>query len=46
MNVQEIAVVILFLAALAYIVRLLYRTFKAKNSCGNSCKCGVDFNKL
>jgi hypothetical protein len=44
MNVQEIGVVIVFSIALAYLGRMLYRNFTAKNSCGSSCKCSADFS--
>jgi hypothetical protein len=44
MNVQEIAVVAVFVLAVAYLGRMLYRNFTAKNSCGSSCKCSADFS--
>jgi hypothetical protein len=44
MNVQEIAVVAVFGLAVAYLGRMLYRNFTAKNSCGSSCKCSADFS--
>jgi hypothetical protein len=44
MNVQEIAVVAVFSLAVAYLGRMLYRNFTAKNSCGSSCKCSADFS--
>ncbi|MFM6954721.1 MAG: FeoB-associated Cys-rich membrane protein [Sphingobacteriaceae bacterium] len=44
MSTQDIAVVVLFVLALAYVGRLLYRNFRARNNCGGSCKCGVDFS--
>lgn len=44
MNVQEIAVVAVFGLAAAYLGRMLYRNFTAKNSCGSSCKCSADFS--
>jgi hypothetical protein len=44
MNVQELAVVAVFGLAVAYLGRLLYRNFTAKNSCGSSCKCAADFS--
>jgi hypothetical protein len=46
MNVQEIAVVTVFIIALAYLGRMLYRNFTAKNSCGSSCKCSADFSGM
>ena len=44
MIVQEIAVVTVFLIAVAYLGRMLYRNFTSKNSCGSSCKCSADFS--
>jgi hypothetical protein len=44
MNVQEIGVVVVFSIAVAFLGRMLYRNFTAKNSCGSSCKCSVDFS--
>ena len=44
MNVQEIAIVAVFGLAVAYLGRMLYRNFTAKNSCGSSCKCSADFS--
>ena len=44
MNVQELAVVAVFGLAVAYLGRMLYRNFTAKNSCGSSCKCSADFS--
>ncbi|MCX6167397.1 MAG: FeoB-associated Cys-rich membrane protein [Sphingobacteriales bacterium] len=46
MNVQEIAVITVFFIALAYLGRMLYRNFTAKNSCGTSCKCAADFSRI
>ncbi|SMO60585.1 FeoB-associated Cys-rich membrane protein [Solitalea koreensis] len=47
MNFQEIIVGILFLAALLYVGRILYRTVRPKNKkCGANCKCGVDFSEI
>ena len=46
MNVQEIALVAVFGLAVAYLGRMLYRNFTAKNSCGSSCKCSADFSAL
>lgn len=44
---QQAAIILLFLAALAYLGRMIYRSFRAK-SCATGCgKCGaVDFNKI
>jgi len=46
MNVQEIAVVAVFGLAVAYLGRMLYRNFTAKNSCGPSCKCAGNFSSV
>lgn len=46
---QEIIVFFLFLVAIVYLARLLYRSFKPKNGlCSKGCgSCGgIDFNKL
>jgi hypothetical protein len=45
---QMITVIVLFVVALAYVVRLVVRNFTKKDpSCGSGCgKCGVDFNKI
>jgi hypothetical protein len=44
--IQNLIVLLIFLAALAYLGRMLYRSFQEK-SCASGCgKCGVDFSKL
>lgn len=45
MNAQELAVIGLFIVALVYVGRLLYRNFTAKSSCGSACKCPADFSE-
>jgi len=46
---QEILILLIFLAAVAYIGRLLYRSFSAKSGCtkgcGSACS-GINFAKL
>jgi FeoB-associated Cys-rich membrane protein len=44
---QQVIVMLLFAAALAYLGRMIYRTFHAK-SCATGCgKCSaVDFDKI
>jgi hypothetical protein len=44
---QEILIVLIFIAALAYLGRLVFRSFQA-NSCATGCgKCSaVDFSKI
>lgn len=46
MDVQLILVILLFIAALAYVVRMIYRAVNAKQSCGSNCKCGVNFDNI
>lgn len=44
---QQAVITLLFTAALAYLGRMIYRSFQSK-SCATGCgKCGaVDFNKI
>lgn len=44
---QQVIIILLFVAALAYLGRMLFRAFDAK-SCATGCgKCGaVDFDKI
>ncbi|MBK5279342.1 MAG: FeoB-associated Cys-rich membrane protein [Bacteroidia bacterium] len=46
--IQQIIVGTIFLAAVAFISRLLYNSFQAKNACSSGCgKCGaIDFKKI
>jgi hypothetical protein len=49
MDIQTILVILLFLAALFYIGRIVYRSlFNKGGSCGscNSNQCKVDFSKI
>jgi len=47
MNMQVVLVGILFIAALFYIGRIIYRAVSPKSSgCGSNCKCGVDFTNI
>ena len=45
---QEIVVVTLFISALFYLGRLIYKQFQAKSACASGCgKCSaVDFKKI
>jgi hypothetical protein len=45
---QTILVGIIFLAAVAYLLRMAYKTFFTKTACASGCgKCGaVDFAKI
>ena len=46
MNAQSIIVILLFLGALFYLGKIIYKSFTAKNGCASNCKCGVDFSKV
>jgi len=47
MNMQTILVGLLFIGALYYIGRIIYRAVSPKSSgCGSNCKCGVDFSNV
>jgi hypothetical protein len=46
MNVQAIIIIILFLGALFYLGKMIYKSFTAKNGCASNCKCGVDFSDV
>ena len=47
--VQHIIILILFIAAVAYMLRILYQTFSSKaEGCAKSCGAcgGIDFKKI
>ena len=46
--IQEIAIGIIFLAAIVYVGRLMYKSFQAKHACTTGCgKCGAeDLSKI
>jgi len=48
MDMQLILVIVLFIAALAYIVRMVYRALSPKNKgCASGCgKCAANFNDI
>ncbi|WP_157262884.1 FeoB-associated Cys-rich membrane protein [Pedobacter steynii] len=47
MDTQTILVVILFIAAIFYIGRMIYRSLSPKTGgCASNCKCGVDFPNI
>ena len=46
MNIQAIIIILLFIAAVFYVGRLLYKSLFAKKGCGSNCKCGVDFSGI
>jgi hypothetical protein len=43
---QTIITVALFLLAIFYMARLVYKNLFTKKECGNNCKCGVDFSAI
>jgi hypothetical protein len=45
MNIQALIIIVLFIAALYYVGRLIYKSVSAKKGCGSNCKCGVDFSQ-
>jgi len=46
MGIQEVVVALLFLVAIAYVGRMIYKNARAKEGCGTNCKCGVDFSNI
>ncbi len=46
--VQNILIILLFVASIAYLGRLVYRAFRSSGECASGCgKCGaVDFGKI
>jgi len=46
MIIQIIIIGLLFLAAVFYVCRLVYKSLFTKKSCGSNCKCGVDFSAI
>jgi hypothetical protein len=48
MDIQFILMVVIFVVALLYIGRMIYRNIAAKkDSCATGCgKCGADFSKI
>jgi FeoB-associated Cys-rich membrane protein len=48
MFLQQIVLILIFLAAVAYVGFMLYRSFQAKSGCASGCgKCGaIDFAKI
>jgi len=44
---QQVIIAILFLAALAYLGYIIYKSFQASSGCASGCgSCGIDFNKI
>ena len=46
MDIQLFLILILFIAAVFYIGRMIFFSFKSKNACAGNCKCGVDFSEI
>jgi hypothetical protein len=47
MGVQEILLAAIFVIALAYLGRMMYRNLKSDKDCASGCgKCGADFSKI
>jgi hypothetical protein len=46
MEIQKIIVAVLFLIALIYVARMVYRTVNPKTGCGECFKCDVDFSNV
>ena len=47
MGIQEILLAVIFVVALAYIGRMMYRNLRADKGCARGCgKCGADFSKI
>ena len=46
MNVQAIIIGLIFIAAVFYVGRLIYKSLFVKKGCGSNCKCGVDFSAI
>jgi hypothetical protein len=46
--IQQLIILLLFSAAAAYLIRMVYKAFKSKTICTTGCgKCGaVDFAKI
>jgi len=44
MNIQAIIIALIFIAAVFYVGRVVYKSLFAKKGCGSNCKCGVDFS--
>lgn len=43
---QAVIIMVLFIAAVFYVGRLLYKSLFAKKGCRSNCKCGVDFSNI
>jgi hypothetical protein len=44
---QQVIILILFLAAVAYLGYTIYKSFRVSSGCASGCgSCGIDFNKI
>lgn len=47
MDIQTTIVILVFIAALFYVGRMIYRAVSPKSGgCASNCKCGVDFSNV
>jgi hypothetical protein len=46
MNIQAIIIALIFIAAVFYVGRIVYKSLFTKKGCGSNCKCGVDFSGI
>jgi hypothetical protein len=46
MNIQAIIIALIFIAAVFYVGRIVYKSLFTKKGCGGNCKCGVDFSGI
>jgi uncharacterized protein (UPF0333 family) len=47
MSLQFLLVILVFLLAIIYIGRMLYKSISSKKGCASNCgKCAADFNGL
>ncbi|GHA64945.1 FeoB-associated Cys-rich membrane protein [Pontibacter akesuensis] len=46
--IQQLIILLIFLVAVAYMGRMIYRSFAAKSGCAKGCgSCGsIDFSKI
>ncbi len=44
MEIQEVIVALIFIAALFYVGRIFYKSLQTKGGCSANCKCGIDFS--
>lgn len=47
MGIQELLLAAIFVMALLYLGRMIYRSLNSDKGCASNCgKCGVDFSKI